>query len=146
LGSVDAWVQCLKAFGLSDGEALKYDQNPIDNLAAITKAKIPILHIVTNPDIVIAAHFIGPRRKAISFRNHPGAARQQQCRTHHQQGAETLPADYPSISSFQTLHNNIRPLSMAAMVRAQAANRYPVAQPDWPTVACMSRLAGFVQA
>ena len=53
LGSADAWAQCLKAYGLNEDEALKYDQNPIDNLAAIAKARIPILHIVSENDRVV---------------------------------------------------------------------------------------------
>lgn len=53
LGSADAWAECLKAYGLNEDEALRYDQNPIDTLEAIAKARIPILHIVSENDRVV---------------------------------------------------------------------------------------------
>jgi lysophospholipase L1-like esterase len=56
LGSAGAWAQCLKAYGLNEDEALRYDQNPVDNLAPIAKAKIPILHIVSENDEVVPPH------------------------------------------------------------------------------------------
>ena len=53
LGSADAWAQCLKAYSLNEDEALRYELNPIDKLAEIAKARIPILHIVSENDRVV---------------------------------------------------------------------------------------------
>jgi len=53
LGSAGAWGSCLKAYGLSEADAMDYDKNPIDNLAPIAAAKIPILHIVSENDRVV---------------------------------------------------------------------------------------------
>ena len=53
MGSAGAWAQCLKAYGFKEGDALKYNKNPVDNLESIAKAKIPILHIVSENDRVV---------------------------------------------------------------------------------------------
>lgn len=52
-GSAGAWRDCLKAYGLTEEQALKYDRNPIDQLSPLAKAKIPILHIVGAADDVV---------------------------------------------------------------------------------------------
>lgn len=53
LGSAGAWQQCLQAYGLSEEEALQFNQNPIDHAKTIAKARIPILHIVSENDRVV---------------------------------------------------------------------------------------------
>ncbi len=53
LGSAASWKQCLKAYRLSEDEALGYDKNPVDRVEPIAKAKIPILHIVSENDRVV---------------------------------------------------------------------------------------------
>ena len=45
--------QCLAAYGFSEAEALAYKGNPIDQLAPLAKAGIPILHIVGDADKVV---------------------------------------------------------------------------------------------
>lgn len=39
------WNALLKVYGLTEQQALQYDGNPIDNLAPLAKAKIPLLHV-----------------------------------------------------------------------------------------------------
>lgn len=53
LGSTAAWAQCLKAYGFGEEQALQYKKNPVDNLEVIVKAKIPILHVVSENDRVV---------------------------------------------------------------------------------------------
>jgi lysophospholipase L1-like esterase/pimeloyl-ACP methyl ester carboxylesterase len=53
LGSAATWQQCLKAYGLNEEQALQFDENPIDHAAVIAKAKIPLLHIVSENDRVV---------------------------------------------------------------------------------------------
>lgn len=52
-GSAGAWQACLKAYGLTEEEALKYDRNPIDQLKPLANAKISILHVVGDADEVV---------------------------------------------------------------------------------------------
>lgn len=52
-GSAGAWQNCLKAYGLTEEQALEYDRNPIDQLGPLAKAGIPILHVVGAADEVV---------------------------------------------------------------------------------------------
>jgi pimeloyl-ACP methyl ester carboxylesterase len=52
-GGGGAWLACLKAYGLTEEQALKYDRNPIDQLKPLADAKIPILHVVGDADDVV---------------------------------------------------------------------------------------------
>ena len=52
-GSPAAWRDCLKAYGLTEAEALKYAKNPIDNLQPLATAKVPLLHVVGEADVVV---------------------------------------------------------------------------------------------
>ncbi|NQV26389.1 MAG: alpha/beta hydrolase [Rhodopirellula sp.] len=52
-GSAGSWQDCLKAYGLTEEQALKYDRNPIDQLKPLADAKIPILHVVGDADNVV---------------------------------------------------------------------------------------------
>ena len=52
-GGGGAWEQCLQAYGITEAEALKYDKNPIDNLKPLAEAKIPLLHVVGDADVVV---------------------------------------------------------------------------------------------
>ena len=40
------WRQLLSAYGMNDKQALAYKLNPVDNLAPLAKAKIPILSVI----------------------------------------------------------------------------------------------------
>jgi len=53
LGSPRDWQKCLKAYGLTEQQALAYHHNPIDHVPALVKARIPILHIVSRSDHVV---------------------------------------------------------------------------------------------
>ena len=52
-GSPKAWMDCLKAYGLTEAEALAYKRNPIDNLAPLAQAGVPLLHVVGDADVVV---------------------------------------------------------------------------------------------
>ncbi|MEM7387444.1 MAG: alpha/beta hydrolase, partial [Verrucomicrobiota bacterium] len=52
-GSPATWEQCLKAYGMTEEEALAYDRNPIDQLSPLAKAAVPILHVVGDADEVV---------------------------------------------------------------------------------------------
>lgn len=53
VGSAASWKECLGAYGLSEEQATAYKENPLDHVAAIVKAGIPILHIVSESDRVV---------------------------------------------------------------------------------------------
>lgn len=52
-GGGGAWQQCLKAYGLSETDALEYKYNPIDNLKPLAAASVPLLHVVGDADVVV---------------------------------------------------------------------------------------------
>ncbi|MFT7630974.1 MAG: sialidase-1, partial [Mariniblastus sp.] len=52
-GDESTWKVCLKAYGLTEESAKDFKQNPIDRLANIAKAKIPIMHIVSMNDQIV---------------------------------------------------------------------------------------------
>lgn len=52
-GAGGAWQTCLKAYGLTDDQAMAYKGNPVDNLAPLAKAGIPIIHVVGDADDVV---------------------------------------------------------------------------------------------
>ena len=50
-GSANDWKKLIVDYGFKDeAEALAYDKNPIDNLAPLAKAKVPLLHICGDAD------------------------------------------------------------------------------------------------
>lgn len=53
IGSKSSWQTCLKAYGLTEAEALQYKDNPLDRIQVIAKARIPVLHIVSENDRVV---------------------------------------------------------------------------------------------
>ncbi|MCC7424705.1 MAG: alpha/beta hydrolase [Planctomycetaceae bacterium] len=53
-GSPRDWQLVLKTYGFKDdAEALAYDRNPVDNLAPLAKAKVPLLHVYGDADDVV---------------------------------------------------------------------------------------------
>lgn len=52
-GSVDDWRRLLGVYGLSEEQALAYPGNPVDNLAPLAKAGIPILAVIGEADEVV---------------------------------------------------------------------------------------------
>ena len=52
-GSASAWKTCLMAYGLTEETAQDFTGNPIDNLQALAKAGISIIHVVGAADIVV---------------------------------------------------------------------------------------------
>lgn len=49
-GSPDDWKGCLKAYKFTEEQALAYPLNPVDNLAPIAAAKIPIIAVAGDAD------------------------------------------------------------------------------------------------
>ena len=52
-GAGGAWKTCLNAYGLTDAEALAYKGNPLDNLAPLAQAGIPLIHVVGDADDIV---------------------------------------------------------------------------------------------
>ncbi|MCK5270363.1 MAG: hypothetical protein KAJ46_06245 [Sedimentisphaerales bacterium] len=52
-GSSPNWRRCLKAYGLTEDEALVYKHNPIDNLEPIVHADVPLLHVCGDSDKLV---------------------------------------------------------------------------------------------
>lgn len=52
-GSPDDWSKCLKAYGFTEEQALAFKGNPIDNLAPLAKAGVPLLHVSGDADDVV---------------------------------------------------------------------------------------------
>jgi pimeloyl-ACP methyl ester carboxylesterase len=53
-GSAPEWDKMLKAYGFKDNtEALAYKSNPVDNLAPLAKAKVPLLLVYGDSDKVV---------------------------------------------------------------------------------------------
>ena len=51
--SAGAWRACLKAYGLTEAEAWEYRGNPIDGLAPLVQAGVPLIHVVGDADVVV---------------------------------------------------------------------------------------------
>ncbi len=49
-GSPGDWQNVLKLYGLTEAEAMAYKLNPVDNLAPLAKAGVPLLHVVGDAD------------------------------------------------------------------------------------------------
>ncbi len=52
-GGGGAWQTCLDAYGLTEAEALVARVNPIDGLQALATARVPILNVVGDADVVV---------------------------------------------------------------------------------------------
>jgi len=52
-GSTNDWVRCKKVYGLDEESARAYKFNPVDNLAPLARAKIPILSVCGDADDVV---------------------------------------------------------------------------------------------
>jgi len=52
-GSPADWERCKKVYGLTEEQAMAYTLNPVDNLAPLAAAKIPLLHVCGEADTVV---------------------------------------------------------------------------------------------
>jgi len=52
-GSPGDWQELLKVYGFTEEQALNYSKNPVDNLAPLAKANIPILAVIGDADEVV---------------------------------------------------------------------------------------------
>jgi sialidase-1 len=48
-----SWEACLKAYGLTEEQALAYKYNPIDNLEPLAHSVVPLLHVCGTSDTVV---------------------------------------------------------------------------------------------
>ncbi len=53
IGAEKEWKQCKEAYALSEDQALQYARNPIDSAKDIASAGIPLMHIVSESDVVV---------------------------------------------------------------------------------------------
>ncbi|MDR2980671.1 MAG: alpha/beta fold hydrolase [Puniceicoccales bacterium] len=51
--SADDWKRLLSAYRMTEAEALAYKGNPVDNLAPLAKAKIPIIAVIGEADDIV---------------------------------------------------------------------------------------------
>lgn len=47
------WIQLLRLYGLTDEEAINYNDQPKDNLKGLASFKVPILHVVSLSDSIV---------------------------------------------------------------------------------------------
>jgi pimeloyl-ACP methyl ester carboxylesterase/lysophospholipase L1-like esterase len=52
-GSPEYWKRCLAVYKLTEQEAREYRLNPVDNLAPLAQAKVPLLHVCGAADEVV---------------------------------------------------------------------------------------------
>jgi len=52
-GSAGDYKRLLQVYGLTEEQAMAYKGNPVDNLAPLAKAKIPLLHVVGAADTTV---------------------------------------------------------------------------------------------
>ncbi len=52
-GIRQCWAECLKAYEMTEEQAMKALCNPIDNLEPLAKAGMPLLHVVGDADEVV---------------------------------------------------------------------------------------------
>ncbi|MGE5295565.1 MAG: prolyl oligopeptidase family serine peptidase, partial [Solirubrobacterales bacterium] len=52
-GSAECWAEVLKAYEMTEDQAMKAKCNPIDNLEPLARAGIPLLHVVGDADEVV---------------------------------------------------------------------------------------------
>jgi pimeloyl-ACP methyl ester carboxylesterase len=52
-GSAECWAECLKAYEMTEEQAMTARCNPIDNLEPLARAGIPLLHVVGDADEVV---------------------------------------------------------------------------------------------
>ena len=52
-GGGGAWQTCLKAYGLTEAAAMTAKVNPVDGLQSLATARVPILNVVGDADVVV---------------------------------------------------------------------------------------------
>lgn len=52
-GHAPSWQACLKAYGMTENEALVHASNPLDKLEPLARAVVPILHVCGTGDTVV---------------------------------------------------------------------------------------------
>lgn len=52
-GSPSDWQRLLKVYGFTEAQAVAYDKNPVDTLASLAKASVPIFAVVGDADEIV---------------------------------------------------------------------------------------------
>ena len=52
-GDAGEWQRCLQVYGFNEAQALSYTGNPVDNLAPLANAGVPLLHAVGDADRLV---------------------------------------------------------------------------------------------
>ena len=52
-GDAPSWRTCLEAYGLTEEQALAYGHNPVDSLAPLAQAHVPLMHVCGDADVVV---------------------------------------------------------------------------------------------
>lgn len=53
MGDAHNWEQLLKVYGMSEAQALAYEDNPVDHLEGLAAFKIPVFHVIGLEDHVV---------------------------------------------------------------------------------------------
>lgn len=53
IGSAAAWTQCLQSWNFTEEQASAFEGNPLDHARIIAKHAIPVMHIVSETDVVV---------------------------------------------------------------------------------------------
>jgi len=52
-GSAEDWQKCLAAYGFSEEQAMRFKDNPVDNIESLAAYKVPIVHVVCPGDSIV---------------------------------------------------------------------------------------------
>lgn len=52
-GSAEDWKKCMTAYSFTEEEAMKFNDNPIDQLETLAAYKVPIIHVVSIVDSIV---------------------------------------------------------------------------------------------
>jgi sialidase-1 len=51
--SADDWKKCLTAYSFNEEQALRYNDNPVDNIETLAAYKVPVVHVVCKSDSIV---------------------------------------------------------------------------------------------
>lgn len=52
-GNASDWPKCLKAYDITEAEAMNFDRNPFDNLETLAAARVPVLQVCGTADTAV---------------------------------------------------------------------------------------------
>jgi lysophospholipase L1-like esterase/pimeloyl-ACP methyl ester carboxylesterase len=134
-GSPGDWAALIKAYGFKDeAEALAYKQNPVDELAPLAKAEIPLIHVVGDADDVVPVventQILEERYQALGGKvvviHKPGVG-------HHPHGLDD-PSPVVKLICESTAKALNLPSPKAALAPAPAASAKPASRDELPSL------------